>query len=301
MSSFSQSTISALSASHISAVGDSELLAQAEILLQQRYRQDIDRPHPRHWTPLASALLSHRSVRAFQPQPVPNDILETAVAAAQSASTSLNLQAWSVVAIENAEQKDKVCIGVADQAWIREAPLYLIWLADLARHQQIATARNIERGQPEPDNLDPVVTAVIDTALAAQNAAVTFESFGLGIVFIGALRLYQSALRTALNLPAHVLPVFGLCVGYPDLNRQTGIKPRLPLSAVLHRETYNAAIQIAAIESYDSKLNEYNREQQRDVPIWSDYSVYRLDRMHEIAGREDYNHAIRQLNLANGS
>ncbi|PKU26425.1 nitroreductase family protein [Telmatospirillum siberiense] len=277
---------------------DAELLREADALLRLRYRQDDDRPKPRHWNAVLSSLLSHRSVRAYLPTPVPSDILESAIAAAQSASTSLNLQAWSVVAIEDRQQKKRVCVGVADQTWIHEAPLYLIWLADLSRHQRIAEATGADRGSPDPNNLDPILTGVADTALAAQNAAVAFESFGLGLVYIGALRLYQRELRAALGLPRHVLPVFGMCVGYPDADRETGIKPRLPLSAVLHRERYDTAPQLDAVWRYDRKLHAYNREQGREAPTWSEYSLYRLDRMHESQDREDYNQAIRDLNLS---
>ena len=44
-------------------------------------------------------LLAHRSVRAYLPDALPEGTLAHLVAAAQSAPTSSNLQAWSVIAI----------------------------------------------------------------------------------------------------------------------------------------------------------------------------------------------------------
>lgn len=54
------------------------------------------------WNETISNLLSHRSIRAYLSDPLPSNTLETLVAAAQSASTSSNLQTWSVIAVEDA-------------------------------------------------------------------------------------------------------------------------------------------------------------------------------------------------------
>ena len=53
-------------------------------------------------------LLAHRSVRAYLPDRLPPGTLETLVAAAQSAATSSNLQAWSVVAVEDPARKARL-------------------------------------------------------------------------------------------------------------------------------------------------------------------------------------------------
>lgn len=52
------------------------------------------------WNETIDQLLEHRSVRAFTDKPLPDGTIETLIAAAQSASTSSNLQVWSVVAIQ---------------------------------------------------------------------------------------------------------------------------------------------------------------------------------------------------------
>lgn len=46
------------------------------------------------------SVTDHRTVRAFTDQPLPDRAIETLIAAAQSASTSSNLQVWSVVAVQ---------------------------------------------------------------------------------------------------------------------------------------------------------------------------------------------------------
>ena len=66
-------------------------------LMQLRYRDGIVPDGP--WNEVIASLLAHRSVRAFLRDPLPPGTLERLVAAASSASTSSNLQTWSVVAV----------------------------------------------------------------------------------------------------------------------------------------------------------------------------------------------------------
>ncbi|MFT3688346.1 nitroreductase family protein [Paenirhodobacter sp.] len=51
------------------------------------------------WNPVLASILGHRSVRAFLPDPVGEEELAQVIAAASSAPSSANLQAWSVVAV----------------------------------------------------------------------------------------------------------------------------------------------------------------------------------------------------------
>ena len=64
-------------------------------------------------------LLAHKSVRLFQPKPLPAGTLELLGAAAQSAASSSNLQTWSVVAIQDPERKAEAAALCGDQDFIR--------------------------------------------------------------------------------------------------------------------------------------------------------------------------------------
>ena len=65
--------------------------------------------------------LAHRSVRSFLPDPVGDEHLEAVVAAAQSAPTSSNLQAWSVVAVRDPARKSRLAALAAEQRFVEEA------------------------------------------------------------------------------------------------------------------------------------------------------------------------------------
>ena len=130
------------------------------------------------WNDSLTTLLSHRSIRAYQSDPLPSGTLEILVAAAQSASTSSNLQTWSVVAVEDANRKEKLSQLAGNQAHIRQCPLFLVWLADLARLTQIAESLGL--AHEGLDYLEMFLTATVDATLAAQNATIAAESLRLG-------------------------------------------------------------------------------------------------------------------------
>lgn len=200
--------------------------------------------------------LRHRSVRAFLPEPVTEAELAAIVAAASSASTSSNLQAWSVIAVTDPERKARLAALAADQAFIDQAPLFLVWIADLDRHHRLAD--RYDRPLDATGYLEATLLGVIDTALAAQNAVVALESLGLGSVFVGAVRNHPEEIAAELELPPHSVAVFGLAVGHPDPTENAGVKPRLPQNAVLHRETYGATAADAELAGYDDRLAAYN-------------------------------------------
>lgn len=261
-------------------------------LLWSRYRRAAD-PAPPAWNVVLETLLSHRSVRSFLPDALPEGTLELLVAAAQSASSSSNLQVWSVVAVEEAARKDRLAAIAADQAHIREAPLFLVWLADLARLGDIATARGV--AAEGLDYLEMLLVGIVDAALAAQNAVVALELLGLGAVYIGAVRNDIEAVSAELGLPPRVMPVFGLCVGRPDPAARTDIKPRLPQSVVLHRETYRREDQGTEIARYDEAMDAFLQLQNMPAEQWTGKVVRRVRTSTSLTGRHRLREALNKL------
>ncbi|BAY09180.1 NADPH-dependent oxidoreductase [Calothrix sp. NIES-2098] len=246
------------------------------------------------WNETISNLLSHRSIRAYLNDPLPANTLETLIAAAQSASTSSNLQTWSVVAVQDPQRKEKLSQLANNQAHIRQCPLFLVWLADLARLAYIAESQ----GLPHEglNYLEMFLVAAIDAALAAQNAVVAAESLGLGTVYIGALRNRPEAVAEVLNLPPHVVAVFGLCVGYADSSVNVEIKPRLPQVAVLHQETYQLEKQDEAIADYNQIMKAFYNSQQMNVPgDWSEHSAKRIAFIESLSGRDKLREVLNNL------
>jgi len=197
-------------------------------------------------------LRAHRSIRKYKDDAVPDEHLEEIALAAQAAPTSSNIQAYSVVAVRNADSRRTLAGLAGNQKHIEESPLFLVWLADL---NKIQTAIRLHEDTELQQNTELFLLATIDATLAAQNAVVAAESLGYGTVYIGGIRNNPQAVSELLELPPLVYPVFGLCVGVPD--QEPDIRPRLPLRAFLHEEIYRDGRVAGAIEEYDSTTRTY--------------------------------------------
>ncbi|MFC7756020.1 nitroreductase family protein [Tsukamurella soli] len=245
-----------------------------------RYR-DPDLTSLRRTSATIELQLAHRSVRSFLDSPVGDDELTAIVAAAQSAATSSNLQAWSVIAVRDPRRRARLAQLVGDQDAVRQAPLFLVWLADLGRAARLAEA--LDSPLEAPEYLESTILGFVDAALAAQNAALAAESLGLGTVFVGAVRNHPDRIADELHLPDRVFAAFGLAVGVPDPDEAAGVKPRLPQRAVLHHEVYDTAAD-TAIDTYDRRLAGYNAEYRRDAG-WIEPVLARLRDRDSLKGR----------------
>lgn len=245
------------------------------------------------WNPILDTLLAHRSVRSYLPTPLPSHTIPTLVAAAQSAPSSSNLQSWSVVAIQDPERKARLSVHAGNQAFIRQAPLFLVWLADLSRNERIGRADG--KTLDGLNYIETLFLAIIDAGLAAQNAVVAAESLGLGAVYVGAIRNHPERVAVELGLPPKVLPVFGLCVGYPDTARPANVKPRLPQVAVLHHETYDAEPQLEAAARYDQCFRRYQDAESLEASGWIERTLQRLETKEALSGRDRMREAVGNL------
>lgn len=257
-------------------------------LLDARYRAGASWPAAAN--PVLQSQLRHRSVRAYLPDPLPQGAIETAVAAAQSAPSSSNLQVWSVVVVEDVRRKARLAALAGAQKHIVEAPTLLVWLIDFDRLTQLTPP-----GDPACEALDYTETFVlgaVDTALAAQNAVVALESLGLGTVFIGGIRNRPAEVAAELGLPPRVFPLVGLVVGRPDPARPAAVKPRLPQEAVLFREQYAwTERQRAAAEGYNPRIRAFQREQGMAEKDWTVQARERTRGPASMAGR----HVLRDV------
>ncbi len=266
-------------------------LTDPDHLIHLRYRDGAAPEGP--WNEVIATILSHRSVRAFLTDPLPPGTLERLVAAASSASTSSNLQTWSVVAVEDPARKARLAVLGAGQKHIEVCPLYLVWCVDLSRLHKAAAERQM--ALEGLDFLEPFIVGTVDAALAAQSAAIALESLGLGFVYIGAMRNQPGEVAAELGLPPHVMALFGMCVGYPDPDKPADIKPRLPQEAVLHRDQYSAAAQSDAFAAYDRRLVEFQREQGMKESPWTELATNRVKTTASLHGRDRIRSALATL------
>ncbi len=262
--------------------------------LFDRYRDDLSLPAK--WGEALDLILAHRSVRAYTADPLPAGTIELAVAAAQSAATSSNLQPWSVVAVEDPARKARLAALSGNQKQILHAPLFLLWIVDHHRLAQVGE----QTGTPANalHYLESFLLGAVDTSLAAQNAVLALEAIGLGTCYIGGIRNKPAEVATELGLPPQSFALFGLTVGHPDPAAPASVKPRLPQEAVLFRERYGEAAAPRPLAAYDARLRSFQREQEMPERDWTEQASQRVRGPDSLAGRDVLRDVLHRLGFA---
>lgn len=179
------------------------------------------------------AIHGHRSIRRYKPGPVADDVLTEILEAGTRASSSGNMQTYSIIVSQDPEMRERLYWPHKEQSMVREAPVFLTFCADFRR------MRKWLRINDAPDNFGDFfafLVAAIDAILVSQNVALAAEAKGLGICYMGSTLANADQIGEILELPEGVMPVVGFSLGWPD--EDPGPRDRLPLSGLVHRETY---------------------------------------------------------------
>lgn len=223
-------------------------------------------------------LQSHRSIRKFTDEPIPDETVAEIIRSGTAAATSSNVQATTVVRVRDPGTRAKIAEVAGGQSQIESAAAFMVWCADVRRS---ALACHNAGGSVTTGMTEQFIIATVDVALAAQNAVVAAESLGYGICYIGAVRNDPQRVAELIELPHDVYPVFGLCLGVPDQDPE--VKPRLPIDLVLREETYDGGgegpDELARIADYDEEMRAYYRSRTggKKDSSWSEEMARLLD------------------------
>jgi FMN reductase (NADPH) len=204
-------------------------------------------------------ILAHRSVRSFTDEKLSKEQIEMLVMAAQAASTSSFVQAYSIIGISDLEKKKALSELAGNQSYVANNGHFFVFCADLHRHQVVGEMEEADL-ITSIESTEKFMVSVIDTTLAAQNMAIAAESLGLGICYIGGIRNHLKGVDEVLKTPARVIPLFGMAVGYP--NEETGVKPRLPLAHIYHENEYEQDPEVMRkeLKDYNELISAYYHE-----------------------------------------
>lgn len=177
--------------------------------------------------------LQHRSVRLYRPDPISDEQLNRILESGLRASSSGNMQTWSVVATRDRALREQLLEPHMGQTMVTEAPVLLTFCADFHRMRRWLALSDAHVHFDDPFSF---LLATIDATLASQNVALAAEAEGLGICYLGSTLANCGAIGRILQVPEHVVPVVGMVVGTPAENPP--LRDRLPLTAIVHHETY---------------------------------------------------------------
>jgi nitroreductase len=178
-------------------------------------------------------LLARRTIRKYTSDPVDENLLMDILEMGCRASTTGNMQVYSIIITREAERKKELAPLHFNQKMITEAPVVLTFCADFNRFNKWCRLRKAEPGY---DNFLSFVTASIDALLVAQTVCIAAESNGLGICYLGTTTYMAHKIIEVLKLPSGVVPVTTVTLGWPAEKPEQ--VDRLPLNAVIHNEVY---------------------------------------------------------------
>ena len=271
---------------------------------QARYGQTIpDNNYPTN--EFIENILTRKTIRRFDTtRAVDPELYRKLIAAAQSSPTSSMIQPWSIIVVKSLEQKLKILkpenypflgavankVGELDPlniTAIKECDAVFIWCLDHSIIDRVVSNPELYKEKLDIAHLrdeilsnvndfDIEIRSMTDAIIAAQTFCLAAESIGLGTMYCGSIRSLD--LSEDLQIPTRVIPLFGICVGYPkekilnpwgDIKQNAGpvyIKPRLPQEIVVHYEFYKT-LDFEKVKEYNLLMKHFYKKniQQTDL------------------------------------
>jgi nitroreductase/FMN reductase [NAD(P)H] len=198
-----------------------------------------------------AAIAAHRTHRRYLPKPVPPELVRLLCACALSAPSKSDLQQSDILVVADPTLRSAIAAKIPDNPWIGTAPVFLVFLANGQRLPMISALRE----KPFPnDHLDLFFNAVSNASIVLATFIRAAEAAGLGCCPISAIRDHAAFVSDLLRLPERVIPLAGMCLGWPS--ERGYITPRLGLEATVHVDRYTERDAVADIDAYDRRRNE---------------------------------------------
>ena len=193
-------------------------------------------------------IAAHRVHRRYLARDITSSQLRLLCACALSAPSKSDLQQADILVVRDRAKIHAVADLLTEMPWVRDAPVFLVFLANGRRLPQISQ-RN---GKPFPnDHLDLFFNATVDGAIVMTTFLRAAEAVGLGCCPISVIRDHASTISEMFALPQKVIPIAGMCVGWPA--EKGGITPRLSLKTTVHEERFAENDVTVEIDAYDRR------------------------------------------------
>ena len=186
--------------------------------------------------PILQSLFDRKSVRVYEEKPIPAEMKQAILEAAAQAPSAGCQQLYTILDITDPALKEALAESCDHQPFIAKAPLVLVFCADCKKWYDAY----LEAGcTPRTPGVGDLMLAVTDAAIAAQNAVVAAESFGIGSCYIGDIMENCDTQRSLLHLPDYVFPAVMLVFGWPTQQQKDRVKPqRCAMEHIVHENGY---------------------------------------------------------------
>ena len=261
--------------------------------LSQRFGEKLDVDASLPGLDTLARIASHRVIRRYQERDVAPDLLRLLCACALSAPSKSDLQQADILIVRDKARREAIGELLPEMPWAKTAPVFLVFLANGRRVPFVAKAR----GKPFPnDHLDLFFNASVDAAIVLATFVAAAEAVGLGCCPISVIRDQATVISKMLALPEKVIPIAGMCVGWPA--EESGISARLSLDTTLHEERFDEGDIGAQIDAYDRRRHAARPyRKQRDVARFGEAEFYGWSedkaRQYATATRADFGAFVR--------
>lgn len=205
-------------------------------------------------------LHGHRSIREYEDKEVSQEVLDQILDAGIRASSSGNMQSYSIIVTKDKEIRKKLYSAHMEQSMVVDAPILLTFCVDFNRMRKWLTLND---APVHFDNFMSFMIGAIDATLASQNCALAAENAGLGICYMGSTLANCNQIGEILHLPPNVVPIVGYSLGYPK--EYPALRDRLPRHGLVHYEQYKDYTVEDILEIYKER-DEKGWQRYMDVP-----------------------------------
>ena len=153
------------------------------------------------------------AVRQYTDKPISPDAIHRIVEAGRLTGSSMNLQPWHFIVVEDREMLQKLGQLATTGPYIAQAPMAIV----------VAIEKNSRY-------------AVSDASRAIQSMFLTAWAEGIGSNWVGFAGM--DSVKPVLNIPAEMDVLAILPFGYPKQSLGQGLKRRKPVAEVISREMY---------------------------------------------------------------
>lgn len=151
----------------------------------------------------SQVLKKRHSIRSYRKKEIEPVKLKKLLELINQAPSAGNLQAYHIYIVKEQNYRDQLSLAAFGQNFIAQAPLVLVFMADLAR----SSSRYNQRGAE--------LYAVQDATIACAYAQLVAQDLGLGSCWVGAFD--EDRVRTLLRAPAEYKPIAIVPLGYGSI------------------------------------------------------------------------------------
>ncbi|OYD17291.1 nitroreductase [candidate division WOR-3 bacterium JGI_Cruoil_03_51_56] len=155
------------------------------------------------------------SIRAYKPEPIPEDVLSRILEAGRLAPSAKNLQPRKFIVIKDASVRKLLVLACNGQEFIGQAPIVICACALEDK------AWGTMGGYWKSD--------AVDVTIALEHMVLAAAAEGLGTCWIGSFT--EAEVKKVLGIPGNVKPIALTPLGYPACESEP--KPRKPISEIV--------------------------------------------------------------------